>query len=392
MDVHKKILINGPSNCIRLINEEMNKILYIFININFDIQLECKDPNSKDFVYYLDKNFGKTENMIDFFFQTTPINELNIINSEKYKSKNNEIVTKLWEGEYSNEVYDYFIKIFKGENKKIRAHYFDITYFVEHIMTDLRSFDENSYNYLNKDFPPSSNEYERIENLLKLLLEDILYFRMIIFGKDNEKEKIKFNENEIKLIKYFTKIKKFTSSNKNTKLFVDVYDNIHENINEILAIIDNLFNLFDKLSKQYNQVTKMMINENNSYSYINKKTLDIMNRIYDNIDSLIEKCKIIINELSYLYFIRRYIEKEYITHGVLYSSDEASLKILYMLINKFGFKITNISHINTSINDFENKMKKIQYKNYKFSELAQYILPKEFNQCINMEGFPKTFK
>ena len=215
---------------------------------------------------------------------------------------------------------------------------------------------------------------------------------MLIFGEDSEKEKIKFNDNEIRLIKYFTKIKKFTSSNKNVRIFDDVYENISGNIENILSIIDNLFNSFHELSEHYNQYTRMTLNKYNRYTYVSDKTYELMDMNNNNVSLLIEKCRTVVNEISHIYFVRRYIEKDYITHGILYALDDASLKILYILINKFDFKITNIFHIATSVDDFENKMKKTRYNDYKFNEVAQIILPKEFSQCIDMKGFPKLFK
>ena len=391
-DINKKLLVNGPSNCIRLANNKMNKALYIFINVESSMQLECKDPDSKNFISYLDKNFRKTDNVLDFFFQTMPVSENAIERNEILKSKNNNIVTKIWKSDYGSEGYDYFLKIFNRNNSKVRAHYFYVSYLVNHIMEDLENFDKVSYTLLHKDFPPSATDYKLIDDRLKTLFGDILYFKMLIFGEDSEKEKIKFNDNEIRLIKYFTKIKKFTSSNKNVRIFDDVYENISGNIENILSIIDNLFNSFHELSEHYNQYTRMTLNKYNRYTYVSDKTYELMDMNNNNVSLLIEKCRTVVNEISHIYFVRRYIEKDYITHGILYALDEASLKILYILINKFDFKITNIFHIATSVDDFENKMKKTRYNDYKFNEVAQIILPKEFSQCIDMKGFPKLFK
>lgn len=58
-----------------------------------------------------------------------------------------------------------------------------------------------------------------------------------------------------------------------------------------------------------------------------------------------------------LYFLKRFLDKEYIKNAVLYCSSHHTIDIL---INGFNFKIT---HTTSNVNNINNKIKYNKYKN-----------------------------
>lgn len=378
--ITNKQLISGPSNCIRLENKDIGKTLYVFIDAWYGIQKECDDPQSKYLVQYLSKNFNQTDIILDFFLQINLIQKIDIPSNEPH--------TKKWKLSHFDKMIDFFNSIYKN-NKNVRAHYYDITYGMRYILDDLIYINNFSNNF--KFEIPYIHTYNMIIDKLHLLYDDINFLNTLIFGSVETVKNMNLSDNIMKSVKYFTKILKFTKTNENIKLFEDVYMHINQLINNLFANFDKLETILIDLSKIYNENTQLTLNKT-GYVVITAESNDKINECMKLSNDCVAYGRKIIDEISNLYFIRRFIEKQYITNAIIYSQFESATQIIYLLVNKFNFEITNMSFHNLSIKDFELKLKNMKYEDYTYKLVAPDILPREFSQCINMEGFPKLFK
>ena len=90
-----------------------------------------------------------------------------------------------------------------------------------------------------------------------------------------------------------------------------------------------------------------------------------------------------------LYFLRRFLDKDYITNAILYCCAFHTSDIIYILVNEFKFKITH------STSDINNINKIITSKN-KYELILPYgyqllIKNKTIIQCSDISLFPKNF-
>lgn len=101
-----------------------------------------------------------------------------------------------------------------------------------------------------------------------------------------------------------------------------------------------------------------------------------------------------ISRLVDLYFIRRFLDKNYITNAISYTGASHSVSFIYMLI-KLGFKIThcanctmtNIDKLNQTIDSIEN----FPTEKSLFELLDIFVKPDAI-QCTNISDFPKNFE
>jgi hypothetical protein len=87
------------------------------------------------------------------------------------------------------------------------------------------------------------------------------------------------------------------------------------------------------------------------------------------------------------YFLRRFLDKKYITNGIAYNGAIHSIHFAYILVKYFDFEITHV------FASEETNMKKLNniIKNSQYNKKLEFIFyPTSINQCINMKNFPKN--
>ena len=90
-----------------------------------------------------------------------------------------------------------------------------------------------------------------------------------------------------------------------------------------------------------------------------------------------------------VYFIRRFLDKDYIANGIAYNGADHSIHFVYLLVKYFNFKLTHIypSPINTNIETL-NKCAK-DAKTFDDIFISKFCTEKQ-QQCIDMSSFPKN--
>ena len=90
-----------------------------------------------------------------------------------------------------------------------------------------------------------------------------------------------------------------------------------------------------------------------------------------------------------LYFLRRFLDKDYITNTILYCGGWHTMDIIYILVNEFKFKII---HSTTDINNI-NKIitSKNKYGTILYHGIQTLIKDKTLIQCSDISEFPKNF-
>ncbi len=402
-------MINGPVNIIRLEGNVhgINKVLYLFMDYHNNVtsQTQCSNVFSQDVQkYFTDSFFQLSEGtlMYDFFLEIYP--------SELTKTPK-DFMRKEYKEMYIEEVVKFFQKIFKYDSKKnkvsvnklfknVRLHYLDIrNYYKHNVHSDVSEMISIARSFMKNDYINVSNLDVIIDllNVMKTHLETIV--DVLTSNKKFKPKKTKIIKPDTKKLDYDAleyladKIKgsyKYDDVKKVMNKLIEASINSFENtITEINETREIFMNYADAI---HNSKNKLVRDENTTYVYsyglspytIRKMILDIMNRVEILMD---EKFIEFFARFTDIYFLRRFLDKDYITNAIAYTGALHSNTYIHVLTKYFDFKITNISH--SKINDMEKLTQEVKKRS--LMEIQELVLPGTFRQCSNMTDFPPDF-
>ena len=378
--------VNGPINTIRIEGKVNNikKVLYIFFDIHksLNYQTECPNIRSQDIKNYLIEqfDFARENNInVDFFMEILIKDE--IYNKDlKYSKRTMNYILKLREFFKNNFIFNNKTTTIKisEEFPNVRHHYIDFRdIFLSDILSnifDLMNKDINEmwdYKYLNNDL---------IENIKKEILG--INIRM-----KNLKEMILYDKYEktknISIIFLHKILKKIKSRYKNKDIYQKITKYYLDNINRLM-------NDYDKTSKEYMNYLNFLQKENNKFKY--KSNTDII--ITDYLPKLVllnNKYHDIISDIGTyivdIYFLRRFLDKNYVKNACVYTGGYHSCNYLYFLVKYCGFTITHTSYVKKSIKNLTQVINKAK----KNIDIENEVYPEKFIQCSDLSNFPKGF-
>lgn len=353
--------INGPINILFLTGkvEGIDKHIHLFCDahIHEKDQTKCPD-NGINIDRYFDKLFKKvsqspTSQIYDFFMEIKPSS---VRTTHNKKNKN-----------YINTVLDLFVQHFKTENlkvktpdmyPKIRLHYIDVRDYLFRAIHN--NMTEMKYNL-------QSNK--NIDELSKLLV---------------------VNNNMIqRTYNIFYKTKKKTVK-KDSPVMSDYYDYKNDHDRKVEYLILKIKN---KYHSQYNKniINKIINTDLKGYFRMyNKEFNSIMSSIKNNhISHLNQKFKSYYESVMHLfsfitdlYFLRRFVDKDYITRGITYTGLSHSMNYLYLLVKYFNFDLKYFHYFNEDKGKYSSNL--IRYIKYPHL-LQKYFMKKPILQCSYLQ-------
>lgn len=420
----EKIMVNGPVNVFRLEGKigNVNKTVYLFGDFHHSIcaETKCDSFDSKDFVNYfynemknIQKNNNNTNITYDFLYE-------NFVNVDMFSQKDKTRFS--YRENYIDELRKYIVRDMDLQEKKdkeniiyenkgsksfdnLRLHYLDIRSFFDFdLILNISNNISNLFESLERQ--PNIN----IINIIMTNFYKMKYNLEFIINKlqnkkqnktslyiDNETIKIEvqkyvdnfsYSENRIK--KYSDKIfKKYKHKDVKEKLLKS------ELLSEILKFLNKIIKILDYCIEKSKKIEKIVdVGEFELAKKISGYTYGIDNMKFKKIFYKIKiKCELIDNymwnayaNLTDLYLLRRLLDKDFITNGIVYTGMYHTSNYLYYLVNDFDFKVTHADYSKVSINEL-NKI----IKNNKKNEVEGYIYKPIFKQCSDMSKFPKNF-
>lgn len=384
----KRVMINGPINVARLegVINGIKKVIYLFMDHHLAVwdQTECSNVFSKDIQQYLVDSFhnlNTSKKKYDFFLEIYPT----MVSIDSTSGNKQKYITSENKQKYIFESLKYFNKIFnydKNKNKvltnpsfnNIRFHYMDIRDYLE------GEYDYSDIQYISSDLPNRKIiNGDMIQGIINLLEKINSHIQFIIetFKKSNKvtkkniiKEFSKENLNES--IIYL--IHKMKTKYKHKDIKKKINQLIDKHISNISAFQLYLFNII-QLFRSYMNI----LDENNNYS--------IKKRIEDTIHLLLRDHLDMFVFLTDYYFLRRFLDKDYITNAIVYTGALHSANYIDILVKKFEFKVTHIYY--PQIDDYDKFNEYL--KNASFDEIFNMIKSEKMIQCVEMTDFPSDF-
>ena len=360
----KKYIINGPNNVIRLINDK-NKVLYIFGDYHLDLsnQNECFHDTTYDSLD-IDKfllSFIKSTNKTKFDIFTEMHQDMHTDYDINYKK-----LFLNYRMRYIENIDKLFQSNIKDKYKNFRFHYTDIR---ENLLLFYRLQSFYDIYIVNKNYTGRVYIllYKELKELIKLfikLLDENKYVKKIENNYNNSQIKNKINE---------------------------IYKNIMKYAKYLLSMIDKLINIIN-----HNIYDKHM----NIYMYdINIKNTKKKLNYHDDILFYCTEIHYIIGDIGSilvdLYFLRRFLDKKYITNAILYTGSYHMCNISYILVKYFNFTITHINYIKKSIN-LNKYILSLSNNNFEYVRIILDLLTRKLDnntiyQCTNLFNFPDNF-
>lgn len=378
-----KTKINGPINIVRIEGEinGINKILYLYFDFHIDVtqQTKCEDYLSDDVTKYIKKELLETSDKdIDFFMEhrmDTPGG--NLIKYAKYKDKYIEEMEKFFYQNFRKE---------KSEFKNVRFHYADIRN--SHILFSNRTIDDILFNY-------SCSNY-RIQNtntLINTYTDNKNYINNIIDILSDKDVKLDKKIKDDPIRKVIDISKKYNNVNVKEKIkeLINLFINdakllielITTNINLVVEHENICNTYFDE--NGYRKKVKDTETGTESYFYNDDDKIALIKK---NHNLIFQKHMEIHASIMDMYFLRRFCDKMYITHGIFYGGAAHCIRYINFLVKVFKFKITHASYTSEKISELNDILGK---KIYNVDELNKYLYPPLLIQCSDMSDFPKHF-
>ena len=392
------MLINGPINVIRLEGEinGIKKILYVFFDrhINLREQTECESYDSKDIVTYLYKTFKSSTKPLDFFFEVKSM-EIGKHRIMPFKNIYINNISKF----YNKSKFDDSTK--KNIKSNVRFHYLDIRDYLEkniYYFNDL--LDMHIIDIVkNKDI--YRNEYNNIFNACTQLLLDLAIYKNFFENDINKKlsrektinTKDKKNTTQKYDILYFlNKIsKKFKNKDIINKVKKIYFSDILEKINSCIIHLNEIKSLIlekeNYVYRYYDEKNKFVEKKDNAIAYNLYFNRAVMNQFIYKLDNLNDNVQIeilyIFAKITDLFFLRRFLDKDYVTNAISYTGVAHSINYINFLVSNFDFKITHFSYSE------EKNLEKLNNIAKNDLHRLDYILhPQKLIQCSDLSSFP----
>jgi hypothetical protein len=389
--------INGPINIARLegVVNGIKKIIYLFMDRHEpeEEQTKCDSDDALEIGEYFKKSFSRLENehrMYDFFLEI-PLSFYSV-DLDKLNMRHR----------YIDNLMKHFKKWSMSGLKNIRLHYLDvrdrINYFFEYIDGGYKYWMYESYeNHTKESINKSVSYLLFIKSEINFINENL---KLYSYGQNDPddkkinmfKELPDYSQNELIFSDKFKNDLRYESKYIIKKLLTKYkHNNIKTILNKLVTdnIIPHLDFLIQKLDETYKQITNDLNNQFNGIEIIDDN--NILNEIYLKIIPLIGDCRDSMVFVMDLYFMRRFLDKDYITNGISYTGVTHSLNYIYFLVKLFDFKITHVSHaVTNNMEELNNTIKK--YKN--IFNVEKTSIPDIFLsniQCSNISDFPDNF-
>lgn len=378
------VFVSGPINLVRLegVVDNQKKVFYIYFDVHNPIkeQSECVQEgiHIRDYFTSIFQKLSKQDNnkKLDFFLEALP-------DTSSYKNKSR--------GIYLRELRTMFEEIFRfkfEENKvliskefpKIRLHYLDVRAYLSFSSTGkpaglIEVMDKFLVSFKNDNL--NEGDISKLKDGISILDTQLAMVHDAFFDGVKNVEKVpiirKVPQSPISYIGNDA-LKTFNYLINKIKN-VYAHKDVKETMNKLMK--NELKDYFDEYYKAYD---KLMIYIDDKPT-IKPKALDEVFGDYH--DSVLNLYALLMD----FYCLRRILDKDYVTTGIIYTGALHSSNYVRLLVNYFDFKITHVYYSKIPIKEIHKKI-----KGFTTDDLMDIFVKPDAIQCIDVSKFPPNFE
>lgn len=409
------IMVNGPVNAVRLEGEihGISKVIYMFMDEHVGVksQTECQNVFAENINTFLAKNFhalnSKSERIIDFFLEIYPTEIGDYNDPDNLSDLHTDKVDR-----YIDEVAKFFVKIFKFNPKtnrvmtnpvfkNVRLHYLDIRDYYKSVVNDNVLQMEQLAFAMNKAFRFSE---EKMEKIIKLLDKTIAHIDLtidVLSEKTTRKPKtskiiresvptverqaLKYIAHKIRHVYKYSDIQQKMQKlvENSVKNFMKTRENCIKMRKDFVEYMTTFDMARDNLVADDAASHKYTVGL--SEERVRKIVADIFNRIEFMVN---EQFIEYFARLTDIYFLRRFLDKDYITNAVTYTGTFHSIEYIERLCQMFDFRVTHASY-----SRIKNMTSLTNYvKRHDSGEIFATFASDSHIQCSDLTDFPENFE
>jgi hypothetical protein len=387
--------VSGPFNAVRLEGKVngIKKVGHFFMDVHYH-QMEqniCSNIGSTDFAEFFVKIFKsmpKSDRMYDFFVEVYPSYPGNF----SIRKLNDNYVEP--DTMHIDKVVRLFSKLFLMEREtdtvkksdvfpNLRLHYFDVRDYFNNVARDIVFFLMNTASKEIKidsnDTNPTMTPIEKndLKSSLQKMLEAIEKIIPVL-------------QNPVKSPKKHPIIRHDFALDEKSAL---------ENVNRLAYKIRNSYanpNVKGPVVEMFDFGIEGLMQLVRSIESLIKNIVDDAtdSEIIEQIEIILERYFWIYASLVDAFFLRRFLDKNYITNTIVYAGGNHVIRDIYLLVKFFDFKITHLAYDPKKYGiEKINQLVKKTGSAYKIRELF-YDLSKQTGQeaqCSRLDSFPKNF-
>lgn len=348
--------VNGPINAIRLEGNVagIDKVIYLFMDRHDAIyeQTKCTNVFAKDISqYFLDMMFQTKETGLtyDFFVETTVTN-INTTKARQRKYERKQI--------YINDTEDMFAKLIQYDPKTnkisyekelahIRLHFMDIRDHFEWVAYVI--FDAIREQIKKKNYQAARTQVSKLLSIMRLLVD--------ILKKPVKRKAVVLQEPQKNVLKPDV-LNYLAYKMRHSYTHKEIKDHMNALMDDIVTTAETAIGLVQRLDNDLGEAKY---------------------RGLDTIENLI--FNIFFVRLTDIFFLRRVLDKNYITHVITYTGWSHSDFYANILVRDYGFTITHSTMSRISL-ELANNM--AARKGFGF-------LIDVPGQCVDISHFPENF-
>lgn len=404
--------ITGPVNVARLEGNVngIKKVIYLFMDYHIPVeyQTKCKNYRAVEIDNFLAKTFKKLNNSnitYDFFMEHRP--------SDTYYHKKfgpNHLIGNLLRNqlyiENVEKFYDYFLN-YNTDTKKVniapafknvRFHYLDVrdilsTYFFETVNTELGrhiGIINTGHMHIDELLIVLDNIKQAIETV-NALLHDAATSTNIVETKHIPIIDENRGINVEKITKIMQKITKMYNHLNIKQILNKEFDTVLKFFDDMLDTLNSTIDLVQtsntKITEGNNTLNYQEDSDHMNYGLGRVEILRMRTDILIKLYILSTKILFTNHQITDIFMLRRFLDKDYITNAIVYSGAYHSYYYIYLLVNKFDFIITHVSYSSVdNLDDLNNLVRNNKYLNY-----IEYFQPASLVQCSDITDFPDNF-
>lgn len=393
----KSTKINGPINVARLEGDinGIHKTLYTFMDIHMELghQTKCNDPFADEFHQYLMRTVYQNKDIsYDFFLEIHPEDIIENLSTkkEKYILDLRKFFKQEFQFDFQKD------KVLKSKTcPNLRFHYIDIRESMDYMLTHFIFELSNYIDGIMKTQDFTMGDYYFISEQIKNIYEKIAFLESVIFpngqngGKHIFTSKTSSTDINNTIKSFIKKIREMYVHIDTKNMMNDIFNKIMENDFETLSItfppIQTILEEFYGLlhTPQNKKLMDNYITYGIPQDEMIQKCIELK-KIYDNI---FNKIIVLYVHIMDFFFMRRFLDKNYIQHGITYTGLMHSCTYLHILVRYFNFKVTHVAYCDekdiTKLNEY------ISNKDNNMGAPFEFMFwPNKFIQCSNLKDFP----
>ena len=399
-------LIDGPINVVRLEGKifGITKILYVFMDYHSDVeeQTKCPLPMSKTFIDYVNTEINKTEKDIDFFLE---INEEEIRDSSQTIKLKEKYIQEIMKFFRYMSIYDKNKNIGTKIRKNVRFHWIDPRYNIYSLIRDeqddirniLLTFRKNE-KYDHDEIMTMMNLFIHVDDILNFINQQLEKPDMKFYKEQRDNDEKHQSDEEyfkMKIIYNINKIKNNYGHTETWESIKPIFNKFKNSLEYLIKENNSMCDMIENFVKSFDIATDKKGNKKLvktlfqlDYTEDTIGLIKFIDTLYDKYIEFEYRLDDALSILTDLYFLRRFIDKDYVNHSITYTGIDHSIQYIFHLVKNHNMKITNVSYVLDSIDFATETIKKNKDVN---DEIMKLFYPPTLLQCSDMKTFPEKF-